>query len=118
VPISGSPAAPRINGSGEAFEYAVKMRQFPPDATLDRLDAQGGMRAQQVEAIATTLARFHLRDCARADADSAWGSPDKVWQPVAQNFLQIAPRLTDPADRQQLDALHIGAKPNTRAWPR
>jgi uncharacterized protein len=107
VPISGSPAAPRINGSGEAFEYAVKMRQFPPDATLDRLDAQGGMRAQQVEAIATTLARFHLRDCARADASAAWGSPDKVLQPVAQNFLQIAPRLTDAADRQQLDALHI-----------
>ena len=38
VPITGSPAAPRINGSSEAFEYAVKMRQFPPDATLDRLD--------------------------------------------------------------------------------
>jgi len=106
VPITGSPQAPRINGSGEAFEYAVKMRQFPPDATLDRLDAQGGMRARQVEAIATTLARFHLEDCARAGEDSPWGSPEKVWQPVAQNFLQIAPRLEDPADRRQLDALH------------
>ena len=105
VPITGTPGAPRINGSGEAFEYAVKMRQFPPDATLDRLDAQGGMRAQQVEAIATTVARFHLRDCMRAGEDSPWGSPEKVWQPVAQNFLQIAPRLEDPADRRQLDAL-------------
>jgi len=106
VPITGTPDAPRINGTGEAFEYAVKMRQFPPDATLDRLDAQGGMRARQVEAIATTVARFHLQDCARAGEDSPWGSPEKVWQPVAQNFLQIAPRLEDPADRRQLDALH------------
>ncbi len=31
VPITGSPAAPRINGSGETFEYAVKMRQFPAE---------------------------------------------------------------------------------------
>ena len=105
VPITGTPAAPHINGVGETFEYAVKMRQFPPDATLDRLDAAGGMTAQHVEAIAATLARFHLEGCARAAADSPWGSPEKVWQPMAQNFLQIAPRLDDPADRAQLDAL-------------
>jgi hypothetical protein len=105
VPITGTPAAPRINGSGETFEYAVKMRQFPPDATLDRLDAEGGLTAHHVEAIAATLARFHLEGCARAPADSPWGSPEKVWQPVAQNFAQISPRLDDPTDRQGLDAL-------------
>jgi len=105
VPITGTPAAPHINGVGETFEYAVKMRQFPPDATLDRLDAAGGMTAQHVEAIAATLARFHLEGCARAAADSPWGSPEKVWQPMAQNFAQIATRLDDPADRQGLDAL-------------
>ncbi|MGA9165715.1 MAG: AAA family ATPase [Thiobacillus sp.] len=105
VPITGSPAAPRLNGTGEAIEYAVKMRQFPLDATLDRLEAQGRLTASQVEAIATTVARFHLEACARAEADSSWGGPQQVWQPVAQNFLQIAPRLEDPADRQTLDAL-------------
>ena len=105
VPITGTPVAPRVNGSGEAFEYAVKMRQFPPDATLDQLDDQGGMTAHHVEAIAATLARFHLEGCARAPADSPWGDSEKVWQPVAQNFAQIAPRLDDPADRKGLDAL-------------
>jgi aminoglycoside phosphotransferase family enzyme/predicted kinase len=105
VPITGSPAAPRVNGSGEAFEYAVKMRQFPPDATLDRLDAEGGMTASHVDAIAASLARFHREGCARAAADSAWGNPEKVRQPVAQNFVQIAPHLDDPAGRAQLDAL-------------
>src|SRR5512139_598218 len=38
VPITGTAAAPRVNGTGVAFEYAVKMRQFPADATLDQLD--------------------------------------------------------------------------------
>jgi len=101
VPITGSPANPHINGAGTPFEYAVKMRQFPPDATLDRLEVDGQLTATQVEAIGTTLARFHLEDCARADADSPWGNPQQVWQPVAQNFLQISPQ----ADRLQLDAL-------------
>jgi uncharacterized protein len=105
VPITGTAADPHINGSGETFEYAVKMRQFPPDATLDRLDAQGAMGAQHVEAIATTLARFHLEGCARAAADSPWGGPDKVWKPVAENIAQIAPRLDEPDDRAQLDTL-------------
>ncbi|MEO8331808.1 MAG: hypothetical protein ABI479_05200, partial [Gallionella sp.] len=41
VAITGSQHAPRINGPGAAIEYAVKMREFPPDATLDRLDERG-----------------------------------------------------------------------------
>lgn len=105
VPITGSPADPHINGTGTLFEYAVKMRQFPPDATLDRLEADGRLTATQVEAIGTTLARFHQEDCARADADSPWGDPQQVWQPVAQNFLQISPHISAPTDRRQLDAL-------------
>lgn len=105
VPLTGTAAAPRINGSGDAFEYAVKMRQFPVDATLDRIDAAGGMSTQHVEAIATALAHFHLEGCARAGEDCSWGSPDAIWRPVAQNFSQIASRIDDPADRAQLDTL-------------
>jgi aminoglycoside phosphotransferase family enzyme/predicted kinase len=105
VPITGTPADPHVNGSGETFEYAVKMRQFDAEATLDRLDAHGGLTAQHVETIAATLARFHLDACARAGEDSPWGAPDAVWQPVAENFAQIAPRLDQAADRAQLDAL-------------
>ena len=105
VPITGTPGHPRINGAGEAFEYAVKMRQFPPDATLDRVDAQGQLSARHIEAIAVTIARFHQADCARAGAESGWGAPQQVCQPMVQNFLHIRPMLTDPADLQTLDSL-------------
>ncbi len=105
APITGAPDAPRVNGKGEAFEYAVKMRQFPAEATLDRLDAEGGLTAQHIESIAATLARFHQESCAIAKADSPWGSAETVWKPVAQNFAQIAPRLENPADRALLDTL-------------
>ena len=105
VSLTGSPDAPHINGAGMAFEYAVKMRQFPPEATLDQLDANNRLTAQQVESIARTVADFHLHRCAHAEADSPWGEPKKIWHPVLQNFQQIAPLLTDPADRRQLAAL-------------
>jgi uncharacterized protein len=105
VPITGTPAAPRVNGVGMAFEYAVKMRQFPSGATLDRLDAADAMTSRHVEAIAATLARFHLAGCARAEEDSNWGNPDAIWHSVSQNFEQIAPHLDVPSDRDQLDAL-------------
>ncbi len=105
VPITGTPQAPRVNGAGEAFEYAVKMRQFPAEATLDKLDAEGGMTAQQVESIAAALARFHLEGCDKAGANSPHGTPEAVWKPVAQNFAQIAPLLETAADRDLLDTL-------------
>jgi uncharacterized protein len=105
VAFAGSPSLPRIDGVGETIEYAVKMQQFPPNATLDLLDAQGLLETRHIEAIAATLGQFHLDGCMRAEADSPWGSPEAVWRPVEQNFLQIAPRLDDPADSRRLDAL-------------
>lgn len=114
VPVTGSADAPRLGGDGPAFEYAVKMREFPADATLDR----GDVTAEQIEAIARTVARFHEHACARADAGSPWGSPDAVWHPVAENFAQIAPRLADADTRAQLDALQRwSASEHTRLAP-
>ena len=105
VPINGTPSAPCVNGPGETLEYAVKMRQFPPDATLDRLDERGRLTATQVEAVASTVARFHLQESAHAPEDRSWGSPETIGRSVAQNFQQIAPRLTDPADIERLAVL-------------
>ena len=101
VPLTGTPDAPRLGGDGPAFDHAVKMRQFPADATLDR----AGVTPDQIDAIAHAIAHFHEHACARADAAAPWGNPDAVWQPVAQNFAQIAPHLADPDRAAQLDAL-------------
>lgn len=105
VAITGSPDAPHIDGQGEAIEYAVKMRQFPVDATLDRLDERGELGVLQIDRIAARLARFHLGECARASADSAWGEPDTIARPVAENFQLLADRLDDPAERRRLAGL-------------
>ena len=105
VPITGTPDQPHVNGPGQPFEYAVKMRQFDSDATLDRIDAAGKLTSTQIETIGSTIARFHQQDCARADLNNSWGDPDQIWQPVAQNFIQLFPQLTRLADRKLLEAL-------------
>ncbi len=58
VPIGGAPAAPRI-GKTPAFEYAVKMRQFAPEARLDRVLAADRLTQAALCEFADHLARFH-----------------------------------------------------------
>ena len=89
VTFNGEASAPRINGPGPVLDYAVKMSQFDPASTLDRLDDLAQLSLQQVDAIATTLADFHAH-IPTASADSPWGRAATLWQPVAQNFEQIA----------------------------
>jgi len=108
--ITGNPDAPRVNETdsklpGKPIEYAVKMRQFPVDATLDRLDERGELGTAQIDLLAARLARFHLEECERASADSAWGGPDSIARPVAENFQLLAECCNDSAENRRLAAL-------------
>jgi len=105
VAVSGSPDTPRINGESQPFEYAVKMRQFPAEDTLDKLAERGELGVAQIDALAKRLAHFHLAECECASADSPWGEPDAIAQPVEENFQILATRLDDPVEIQRLSAL-------------
>ena len=112
VAITGSQAAPRINGPSinsreTPIEYAVKMRQFPSGATLDRLDERGELGTAQIDQLAARLARFHREECESAPADCAWGEPETIARPVAENFQLLAERLNDPAESRCLAVLQI-----------
>jgi len=118
VAITGSPGAPLINGAGVAIEYAVKMRQFPIEATLDRLDERGELGTVQIDQLAARLARFHLEECERAPADSAWGEPETIAKPVAENFQLLIERCSEPAESRCLSVLQIwSGTEHTRLTP-
>lgn len=89
VTFNGDAAVPCINGSGPVLDYAVKMRQFDPLATLDRLDDLTRLTTQHAEAIASSLADFHARIPA-TPADTAWGKAETIWQPIAHNFEHVS----------------------------
>ena len=90
VPVTGTVAAPRIGGKGPVLEWAVKMRAFPQDATLDRAQR---LLPEQIDAIAERVAHFHA-EIEPAPEDADFGQPDQVRRPVMQNLLQI--RSLDP----------------------
>lgn len=75
-----------IGGAGPALDWAVKMRAFDADATLDHAARVG---PEQIDAIADRVARFHDQ-AAWAPADGPYGSPEAAWYPVGENFRQIA----------------------------
>lgn len=104
VTITGRPDMPRLNGSGAPIEYAVKMRQFPPDATLDQLAQRGELSVAHIDRLAARLARFHLGECDQAAADSPWGEPDSIALPVAENFRLLIDQLGNTQQLQILQA--------------
>ena len=105
VGITGTPDAPRINGSGIAFEYAVKMRQFPKDATLDKLAECGELGELQIDALSERVAHFHMFECQSANAQSIWGEPETVAHPVEENFSVLFSCLEDDGSRARLASL-------------
>jgi len=118
VSITGSPEQPAISGKGEAFEYAVKMRQFPQSAQLDHKLEAGELTIEQMEDIASMVAGFH--QCIDvADETVSYGSAESVFQPVEQNLVQVREHLDTDKYEQQLTRLEqwsresfIALKPN------
>jgi aminoglycoside phosphotransferase family enzyme/predicted kinase len=106
VPVTGTPDAPVVGGSGVAIEHAVKMRRFPQEALLDRVARAGALTVAHVDAFARSVARFHA-NVARAGGNVAFGSPAEVLAEATGNFtlLEEIDELPDTrAPRQELRA--------------
>ncbi|GMR03930.1 MAG: bifunctional aminoglycoside phosphotransferase/ATP-binding protein [Gammaproteobacteria bacterium] len=110
VAITGTPETPELNGAGAPIEYAVKMAQFPQEAQLDRVLARGELHVRHIDSVAAELAAFHGR-IAAAGADSPFGAPERVYQPIGQNFDQIRP-LIETDDLAQLARLKTWSEQN------
>lgn len=100
VPITGSPEQPALGGSGNAIEYAVRMRQFNPAHQLDHLIAAGQPPNRSVmDGLAAHLVAFH-HEAAQAGPADDYGTPESILRPVIENFEQITalPYTADEAD--------------------
>lgn len=102
LPISGTPDHPRLDGQGEPFEFAVKMRQFTADATLDHVLSQ--IRPEQVDQLARDIAAFH-HDVAEADRDGSFGTPGLIARVITEVFEQIPSHSPFVEHRPSLESL-------------
>lgn len=77
-----------IDGAGTVVDYAVRMRQFPDAAQLDRMLDAGELTVAALCEFAAQLVGTHDA-LPRAPTDSAWGTAAAVRKPVEENFVQI-----------------------------
>jgi aminoglycoside phosphotransferase family enzyme/predicted kinase len=105
--VAGDAAHPRLNGAGEAVEYAVKMHAFEQGALWSRRLAHGQLSTAEADALASLLGRFH-QQAAAAPADSAWGSPASIGANANSTIDALARLATDSNSQQTLAGL--------RAW--
>ncbi len=105
VTITGSPSAPALNGEGEPIEYALRMRQFDPQRTLDVLAERDELASHHMDELADLLAHFH-QSAPPLASDSTLGSPEILHQPMRENLEQIREQLSDETDLSQLQ--HLG----------
>ena len=106
VPLTGSVDKPELNGSERAFEYTVKMLQFPQEAQLDHVLARNKLQPEMIDSIANLIADFHQQiDIANNTSD--FGTPGSVYQPVNENFKQIRELVTDKTILESLSTLDL-----------
>ncbi len=83
-----------IDGIGTVVDYAVKMRQFDPRATLQQILVTTTPAEAAFQQLGYQIGSFHQR-VAVAPADSPWGSAEAVAYPVDENFHQIRERVAE-----------------------
>ena len=103
VPIGLSEGKPKI-GLEPALEYAVRMRQFPSSARLDRRLAEGLVDADKMRRLAFRLASFHQKLPAAATTDPEQAA-EKASAPALNNFQHIHGDHISKISRQQIDRI-------------
>lgn len=88
VPICGEPTAPLIDGGGEPFEFAVRMRRFNDEGLLSRIADEGRLTARMIDDLAETVADFHLM-IPSASLESDFGHSDDIRRDALNNFSAI-----------------------------
>jgi hypothetical protein len=117
VPISrGADGLHRIGEGGEVVEHAVHMRRLPDEERADLLLDRGALGPDEIDRIATAIARFHAT--CRADAETArFGTPEAIGVNVVENFTQtraVLDHYLTEAEAKEIEAWQLGVLSNEK----
>ena len=104
VSIGGDPDQPAI-GATPALEWAVRMRQFPADARLDRQIELDRISVEDMRAFGESLALLHDRSPTLSDPGDPHGTAATISGPVKDNFTVLCECCTDADTGSRLSAL-------------
>lgn len=100
VPIASGPDGARV-GAEPAVEFAVRMRQFPHEARVDRCLRAGALGLPDMRSLAAAIARFHQDLPPRRDIDAAF-EVERAVKPARNNFMHLDPAAFDDESQQRL----------------
>ena len=109
VTVNGNPESPRIQGDGPVLEHAVKIRQFPDQARLDRIAEQGELTPGLIDTLARRVAEFHATLPA-APTDSPFGTAEGIEARVLENFRRLRDRLPDADCHERVTRLEAWSR--------
>src|SRR5262249_28362343 len=104
VPVVQSPTGLRVEGDGEAVEWAVKMTRLPDDTTLLRRLHAGEVDPAGAEAVARRVASFHA-SAEGGERVSACGRFEVVAGNARENLEQSAGHVGVTVSRAVFDRL-------------
>ena len=102
VAITGSADAPRLEGEGDAIEYAVQMREFPSESLL--ANAPQLLNEARMDDLARQIVEFQKMN-SKTEPGSTLGSPETILATMQGNFDLIRKLVDHPQDLQRLDVL-------------
>lgn len=108
--ICGSEAEPILvpdadqNPPDGAFEYAVKMRQFPQHTIAREIIRRNELTTDHVDALAARVGAFHSSATAAA-SNTVHGDADEVQHWAMENFDYFAPLTQNPDRRTRIESL-------------
>ena len=94
VEIRGTLDAPRLHGSGEVIDYAVKMAEFSQQCLLSHHAAERTLTSSMVDAIADRVTQLHASGDVATD-DSKYGSAPSVQHWSEENMEHLAATVPD-----------------------
>ncbi|WP_235557259.1 bifunctional aminoglycoside phosphotransferase/ATP-binding protein [Methyloglobulus morosus] len=104
VPITGQHEHPKMDGTGIAIDYAIKMRQFPSPQTLRESAESGELKPDEIDQITRIIADFH-NAIEKAEEQSPYGDSQDIKHWFDENFHHIQPLLDDKQQLSQLEGI-------------
>jgi len=93
-------------GGGTVEEYAVKMRQLPPDRMMDVLLVKGQVSEEMVRQVAQKLADFHQRAETNAEI-SNYGRLSTILVNTEENFNQTQKYIGVSISQKQFQSIKV-----------
>ncbi len=102
VAVTQGDSCLELNGTGEAVEYAVKMRQFPQEALLIEQFDQGQLSLEQIHRLGQVVANFHSQTPTDDDIRS-FGEGAKIREAIEKNYQYSERYIGGPQTRRQFE---------------